>query len=132
MRCSIDQPSNKRAWALDGAVVIDRSKYMNEVIEEVIEIDAGRRRVPAGCRSSSTRWPDSAAATTSRRRSPVHALLHGHCHHKAVFDFRDERELLAAMGVELETPDSTWQRSSRSRCASSSAPASKSSCVTGA
>ncbi|HEX3481595.1 MAG TPA: FAD-binding and (Fe-S)-binding domain-containing protein [Kofleriaceae bacterium] len=37
---------------------------------------------------------------------PVHALLHGHCHHKAVLDFREERELLAAMRVELETPDS--------------------------
>lgn len=36
----------------------------------------------------------------------MHALLHGHCHHEAVLDFRDERDLLAAMRVELETPES--------------------------
>jgi Fe-S oxidoreductase len=34
------------------------------------------------------------------------ALLHGHCHHKAVLDFENERALLADMHVDLETPDS--------------------------
>ncbi|HTL32019.1 MAG TPA: FAD-binding and (Fe-S)-binding domain-containing protein [Kofleriaceae bacterium] len=39
---------------------------------------------------------------------PLHGrvLLHGHCHHKAVLDFDAERELLAAMHVDLEVPDS--------------------------
>jgi Fe-S oxidoreductase/FAD/FMN-containing dehydrogenase len=34
------------------------------------------------------------------------ALLHGHCHHKAVLDFGAERELLAAMDVDVDVPDS--------------------------
>jgi Fe-S oxidoreductase len=38
-------------------------------------------------------------------RLPGHALLHGHCHHKAVLDFDAERELLAGMGLQLELPD---------------------------
>jgi FAD/FMN-containing dehydrogenase/Fe-S oxidoreductase len=34
-----------------------------------------------------------------------HAVLHGHCHHKSVLDFDDERALLAAMKLELEMPE---------------------------
>jgi FAD/FMN-containing dehydrogenase/Fe-S oxidoreductase len=34
------------------------------------------------------------------------ALLHGHCHHKAVLDFDEERALLAAMQLEVDVPDS--------------------------
>lgn len=37
---------------------------------------------------------------------PGRALLHGHCHHKAILDFPAEHELLADMHVELETPHS--------------------------
>jgi len=33
------------------------------------------------------------------------ALLHGHCHHKAVLDFGAERELLEAMQLDVEVPD---------------------------
>ena len=33
------------------------------------------------------------------------ALLHGHCHHKAVLKFQDERELLEKMGLDLDLPD---------------------------
>ena len=33
-------------------------------------------------------------------------LLHGHCHHKAVLDFEAERELLDAMHVDIEMPES--------------------------
>jgi Fe-S oxidoreductase len=34
------------------------------------------------------------------------ALVHGHCHHKAVMDFDAERTLLARLGLELEVLDS--------------------------
>lgn len=34
------------------------------------------------------------------------ALLHGHCHQKALLNFDCEKELLEKMGVELEVPDS--------------------------
>ena len=34
------------------------------------------------------------------------ALLHGHCHHKAVLEFRSEYRLLENMGLELERLDS--------------------------
>jgi Fe-S oxidoreductase len=34
------------------------------------------------------------------------ALLHGHCHHKAVLDFGAERQLLSAMHVDVHEPDS--------------------------
>ncbi|QEA40241.1 FAD-binding protein [Pistricoccus aurantiacus] len=33
------------------------------------------------------------------------ALLHGHCHHKAVMGLNAEQELLARMGLEVEAPD---------------------------
>ncbi len=34
------------------------------------------------------------------------AVLHGHCHHKAVMDFDSEQQLLDAMGMDCETLDS--------------------------
>jgi FAD/FMN-containing dehydrogenase/Fe-S oxidoreductase len=34
------------------------------------------------------------------------ALVHGHCHHKAVLDFDAELDLLRSTGLELEVPDS--------------------------
>jgi Fe-S oxidoreductase len=34
------------------------------------------------------------------------ALLHGHCHHKALLNFDCEKELLEKIGVELAIPDS--------------------------
>jgi FAD/FMN-containing dehydrogenase/Fe-S oxidoreductase len=34
-----------------------------------------------------------------------HALLQGHCHHKAIFKLDEEEALLRAMGVTLETPE---------------------------
>jgi FAD/FMN-containing dehydrogenase/Fe-S oxidoreductase len=34
------------------------------------------------------------------------ALLHGHCHHKSVLDFDNERELLSAMSLDVDVPDS--------------------------
>jgi Fe-S oxidoreductase len=34
------------------------------------------------------------------------ALLHGHCHHKAVLDFDAEEQVLRDLGVELRMPDS--------------------------
>ena len=34
------------------------------------------------------------------------ALAHGHCHHKSVLDYDAEQQLLRAMGLELESPDS--------------------------
>jgi Fe-S oxidoreductase len=33
------------------------------------------------------------------------ALLHGHCHHKAVIGFKNEQEILQKMGVEFDMPD---------------------------
>jgi Fe-S oxidoreductase len=33
------------------------------------------------------------------------ALLHGHCHHKAIMKLDDEQALLAEMGLDVETPD---------------------------
>jgi FAD/FMN-containing dehydrogenase/Fe-S oxidoreductase len=33
-------------------------------------------------------------------------LVHGHCHHKAVLDFRSEQDLLGKMGLRAETVDS--------------------------
>jgi len=33
------------------------------------------------------------------------ALVHGHCHHKSVLDFRSEQELLKNMGLDFEMPD---------------------------
>jgi FAD/FMN-containing dehydrogenase/Fe-S oxidoreductase len=33
------------------------------------------------------------------------ALLHGHCHHRAVLDFGGERRLLERMGLEVDAPD---------------------------
>jgi FAD/FMN-containing dehydrogenase/Fe-S oxidoreductase len=34
------------------------------------------------------------------------ALVHGHCHHKALMGMQDEEKLLQEVGLELETPDS--------------------------
>jgi FAD/FMN-containing dehydrogenase/Fe-S oxidoreductase len=34
------------------------------------------------------------------------ALLHGHCHHKALLNWKDEESLLRKMGVALDAPDS--------------------------
>jgi Fe-S oxidoreductase len=39
-------------------------------------------------------------------RLEARALVHGHCHHKAVLDFDAERHLLEGMGLQLELPDS--------------------------
>ena len=36
---------------------------------------------------------------------PRRALLHGHCHHKAVLKFQEEKELLEKMGLDLDLPD---------------------------
>jgi hypothetical protein len=33
------------------------------------------------------------------------ALVHGHCHHKAVIGFNNEQEILKKMGVDFEMPD---------------------------
>ncbi|HTU19480.1 MAG TPA: FAD-binding and (Fe-S)-binding domain-containing protein [Gemmataceae bacterium] len=33
------------------------------------------------------------------------ALVHGHCHHKSVLDFRSEQEILKKMGLDFEMPD---------------------------
>src|SRR5262249_45157250 len=34
------------------------------------------------------------------------ALVHGHCHHKAIMKFDAEEHALAAMGLDVQTPDS--------------------------
>ena len=34
------------------------------------------------------------------------AIVHGHCHHKALFKMNDEQSLLKKMGLEVEMPDS--------------------------
>ena len=34
------------------------------------------------------------------------ALVHGHCHHKAIMKMRDELSLLRGMGLEIDVPDS--------------------------
>ncbi|HWG44513.1 MAG TPA: FAD-binding and (Fe-S)-binding domain-containing protein [Gemmataceae bacterium] len=33
------------------------------------------------------------------------ALVHGHCHHKAIIGFKNEQEILKKMGVDFEMPD---------------------------
>ncbi|GAA5481883.1 FAD-binding and (Fe-S)-binding domain-containing protein [Haloferula sargassicola] len=33
------------------------------------------------------------------------AIVHGHCHHKAIIGMSDEEELMKRMGMEIETPD---------------------------
>jgi Fe-S oxidoreductase len=35
----------------------------------------------------------------------AHALVHGHCHHKAVMGFEDEEEILRRMGLDVEVLD---------------------------
>ncbi len=37
---------------------------------------------------------------------PLHALVHGHCHHKAVMKMTAEERVLQRMGVDYEMPDS--------------------------
>ncbi|MGH7222146.1 MAG: FAD-linked oxidase C-terminal domain-containing protein, partial [Gemmataceae bacterium] len=34
-----------------------------------------------------------------------HALVHGHCHHKAVVGFKNEESILAKMGLDFQTPE---------------------------
>jgi Fe-S oxidoreductase len=38
-------------------------------------------------------------------RLDAKVFAHGHCHHKAIFGFDDEKKVLTKMGVELEAPD---------------------------
>ena len=54
--------------------------------------------------------PDFLAARAPEWRPPHHegrrVVLHGHCHHKAVFNMKAERALLMQTGAEVEMLDS--------------------------
>jgi FAD/FMN-containing dehydrogenase/Fe-S oxidoreductase len=67
-------PNDQRAWALSKQVVL---------LSEFIEQHAQSRPIPVLAR---------------------HALVHGHCHHKAIMKMSAEEAVLARMGITYTTP----------------------------
>jgi Fe-S oxidoreductase len=73
-------------------------------LSDLFPQDQNARRL---CKQTFT-LPEFLSQQTNYELPKLHrrAVVHGHCHDKAVLNFDCEKELLKKMGIELECPDS--------------------------